>query len=93
MPYGVLSSVPNRCRRRNPEIESFLRNSSLASNYRQLEGVYVKKLLDIVSNFPARNGHIVWQELYDNRGPVRRDTVVQVWKGGHLLKSGAFWPS
>ena len=48
--------------------------------YRLLESIYIKKLLNIVSSFPTNNGYILWQEVFDNGIQVKNDTIIHVWK-------------
>ena len=51
-----------------------------AGQYRLLESIYIKKLLNIVSSYPTNNGYILWQEVFDNGIQVKNDTIIHVWK-------------
>ena len=51
---------------------------------KQLEDVYVKKIVDMASNISAKS--IVWQEIFDDDVDLQIDTVVQVWKGNHRFE-------
>ena len=57
-----------------------MRERNIAGDFRQLESVYIKKLLDIVSSFPTNNGYIVWQDVFDNGVQVKDDTIIHIWK-------------
>ena len=57
-----------------------MRERNIAGDFRQLESVYIKKLLDIVSSFPTNNGYIVWQDVFDNDVQVKDDTIIHIWK-------------
>ena len=57
-----------------------MRKWNITGDYHKLESVYIKKLLDIVSSFPTKNGYIVWQEVFDNGVEVKNDTIIHVWK-------------
>ena len=52
----------------------------MTNDFQKLESIYIKKLLDIVSSFPTKNGYIVWQEVFDNGVKVKDDTIIHVWK-------------
>ncbi|XP_023335137.1 beta-hexosaminidase subunit alpha [Eurytemora carolleeae] len=73
--------VDFKCWRSNPEITEFMNKWNLTDDYTKLESIYIKKLLDIVSSFPTKNGYIVWQEVFDNGVQVKDDTIINVWKG------------
>jgi len=72
--------VDFKCWESNPEISEFMQNMNISGNYKELEAIYVKKLLDIVSSYPTNNGYIVWQEVFDNEVEVKNDTIIHVWK-------------
>ena len=67
-------------RQSNPDITAFMRKWNMSGDYHKLESIYIKKLLDIVSSFPTKNGYIVWQEVFDNGVEVKNDTIIHVWK-------------
>ena len=64
----------------NPEIRDFMAKFDFAGEYRLLESIYIKKLLNIVSSYPTNNGYILWQEVFDNGIQVKNDTIIHVWK-------------
>ena len=72
--------VDFKCWQSNPDITAFMRKWNLTGDYHKLEGIFIKKLLDIVSSFPTKNGYIVWQEVFDNGVEVKNDTIIHVWK-------------
>ena len=67
-------------RQSNPEITKFMEKWNMSGDFHKLESVYIKKLLDIVSSYPTKNGYIVWQEVFDNGVEVKNDTIIHVWK-------------
>lgn len=73
--------VDFQCWQSNPEISEFMSKWNLTGNYHKLENIYIKKLLDIVSSYPTKNGYIVWQEVFDNGVSVKNDTIIHIWKG------------
>lgn len=48
---------------------------------RQLEGIYVKQIINIAANLSANS--IVWQEVFDDGVNLPNTTVIQIWKGKH----------
>ncbi|XP_047481303.1 beta-hexosaminidase subunit alpha-like isoform X2 [Penaeus chinensis] len=74
------------CWESNPAITQFMAEHNITGNYSKLEEIYVTKLLDIVANLPTKNGYLVWQEVFDNRVEVAKDTVVHVWKNSPTWK-------
>ena len=58
----------------------------MTGDYHKLESIYIKKLLDIVSSYPTKNGYIVWQEVFDNGVDVKNDTIIHVWKVRHSYR-------
>ena len=58
----------------------YMRKHKIAGDFRALESVYMKKLLDIVSSYPTNNGYIVWQDVIDNGVKVKNDTIIHIWK-------------
>jgi len=73
--------VDYKCWKSNPDITEFMNKWNLTGQYAKLESIYIKKLLDIISSFPTKNGYIVWQEVFDNGVKVKNDTIIHVWKG------------
>ncbi|KAF2878769.1 hypothetical protein ILUMI_27396 [Ignelater luminosus] len=69
--------VGYECWESNPDIKEYMEQHGLTS-YRQLEDLFVQKLLDIVHNLKAKT--IIWEEAFTNGLQLRNDTVVQVWK-------------
>lgn len=50
----------------------------------QLEGEWMKKIVDIATGLNIKS--MVWQEVIDHGGEPPLHTVVQIWKGGHILE-------
>jgi len=73
--------VDFKCWQSNPDISAFMKKWNMTGDYHKLESIYIKKLLDIVSSYPTKNGYIVWQEVFDNGVEVKNDTIIHVWKG------------
>ena len=57
-----------------------MKKHKIVGDFRALESVYMKKLLDIVSSYPTNNGYIVWQDVIDNGVKVKNDTIIHIWK-------------
>jgi len=73
--------VDLKCWQSNPEITEFMSKWNMTGDYHKLESIYIKKLLEIISSYPTKNGYIVWQEVFDNGVQVKNDTIIHVWKG------------
>ena len=73
-------NIQYHCRSSNPEIRDFMAKFDFVGEYRLLESIYIKKLLEIVSSYPTNNGYILWQEVFDNGIQVKNDTIIHVWK-------------
>ncbi|XP_078670317.1 beta-hexosaminidase subunit beta-like [Branchiostoma floridae x Branchiostoma belcheri] len=80
-----------QCWMSNAEIQEFMRQQGFPNTtqgFAQLEGYYIKRLLDIVeglSQAPKRSRGIVWQEIFDNNilsgdFTVDLDTIIHVWQ-------------
>ncbi|KAK7084870.1 hypothetical protein SK128_002484 [Halocaridina rubra] len=57
-----------------------MKEKNITGDYNRLEGIYITKVLDIVSSLPTKNGYLVWQEVFDNGVAIKNDTIVHVWK-------------
>lgn len=69
------------CWQSSTKIKDFMRQNKISS-FTGLESYYIYKLLNITNKLDAKS--IVWQEVYDNNVPLRKDTIVHVWKGDHF---------
>lgn len=68
-----------QCWASNPQVQAFMREHALGTDYRRLESYYIQKLVQIVERL--KRSYIVWQEVFDDGVQLQADTVVQVWKG------------
>ena len=62
------------------EIEDLMKKEGLVT-LKQVEGWYLKKLLNIVDKIKGRS--IVWQEIFDDGVQLSNDVIVHVWKEGN----------
>ena len=51
------------------------------SEFNELEELYMQKLVNIIYSLPGNNSCLVWQEVFDNKVELSRNTIVHVWKG------------
>jgi hexosaminidase len=63
----------------NPDILRFMESRNITGNFEKLEEIYIQRLVEIASNLSANS--VVWQEVFDNRVVLPKDTVVHMWKG------------
>merc|ERR1711988_374431 len=83
--------VDFKCWQSNPDITAFMRKWNMTGDYHKLESIYIKKLLDIVSSYPTKNGYMIWQEGFDNGIDVKNDTIIHVWKGLRAILSSPWY--
>ena len=67
-------------RESSPAVSKFMQKMGFGFDYSRLEEFFIKNLIKIVSSYPTNNGHIVWQEVFDNNIEVTNDTIIHVWK-------------
>ncbi|KAK9886306.1 hypothetical protein WA026_015816 [Henosepilachna vigintioctopunctata] len=70
--------VPFDCWESNPNISQFMKSLNL-TDYSDLEGYYINKLIDLVTK--KKLNSIVWEEVFDNGVELSDSTIVHVWKG------------
>uniref|UniRef100_A0A2P2I7C1 Beta-hexosaminidase n=1 Tax=Hirondellea gigas TaxID=1518452 RepID=A0A2P2I7C1_9CRUS len=73
--------VPFDCWESSPKINEFMKEEGIpAGDYAALEDYYITRLIELVGDLPTKNGHLVWQEVFDNGVQLPSDTVVHIWK-------------
>ena len=63
----------------NPDILKFMEAENITGNFKKLEEIYIQRVIDTATNLNANS--VVWQEVFDNKVILPKDTVVHVWKG------------
>lgn len=66
------------CWQSNENITQFMKDKHF-SQYEQLEGMYIQRLVDLIARLNASS--IVWQEVYQNGVQLPNTTVVHIWSG------------
>ncbi|XP_065215938.1 beta-hexosaminidase subunit beta-like isoform X2 [Planococcus citri] len=65
------------CWKSNENISKYMEINNISS-YEQLDAYYIDRLLNITNEIKAKA--IVWEEVFDNNVPLRKDTIIQVWR-------------
>ncbi|GAB6027657.1 hypothetical protein CHUAL_001898 [Chamberlinius hualienensis] len=76
-----LDEVWYDCWKSNPDITKFMKENNM-TEYSDVEGYYVKKLIDIVANLGYK--YISWQDPVDNGVKMNDNTIIQIWKDSEL---------
>lgn len=69
--------VAFNCWKSNADILQYM-NTTNISDVNQLQGIYIKRLVHIVTGFNASS--IVWQEIYESSNDLPSTTIIHVWK-------------
>ena len=67
------------CWLENKEVRQFMAKHGWSGA--DLENYYEGRLLDIVGGPQVKKSYMVWQEIFNNGVKVKKDTVIDVWKG------------
>ncbi|XP_077988449.1 beta-hexosaminidase subunit alpha-like [Glandiceps talaboti] len=67
------------CWQSNPDIQDFMKKQGYGDDFVRLEEYYFNRLSDIVSSL--NRGFITWEDALDNGIQLRKDAIIQVWKG------------
>lgn len=76
------------CWASNPAVKDFMKQHGI-TDYKKLEDYYVLKALDIVK--ALNKSYIVWEEVFNDGVDLKKDTVVQVWKGSWGIWKEMYW--
>jgi len=68
----------------NPDILKFMEAENITGNFKKLEEIYIQRVIDTATNLNANS--VVWQEVFDNKVILPKDTVVHVWKDNMELE-------
>lgn len=77
--------VDFNCWKSNPNITRFM-NSKNWTDYSQLQGFYMKHLIDIIQDFQQNNSYVVWQEVVDSATQIYKDAIVHIWIDSEQVK-------
>ncbi|XP_019617867.1 PREDICTED: beta-hexosaminidase subunit beta-like [Branchiostoma belcheri] len=78
-----------QCWMSNEEVQQFMRQEGFPNTtegFANLQGHYIKRILDILHQIPQRTRGIVWQEVFDTASiandltDLSLDTIVHVWE-------------
>ncbi|XP_041985085.1 beta-hexosaminidase subunit beta-like isoform X2 [Aricia agestis] len=64
-----------KCWQSNPELQAYMREHGIDA--KGLHALFMKRTIPLLADGSKA---IVWQEVFDNRVPLDKDTLVQVWK-------------
>ncbi|XP_050423031.1 beta-hexosaminidase subunit beta-like [Adelges cooleyi] len=76
--------VRHGCWDNNKRIQEFMKNNSI-HDILELENYFFQKIFKITNTLKAKT--IVWDELFDDKIKLDRNTVVQVWQGDYINKT------
>lgn len=63
------------CWQSNPELKEYMKQHNLTAN-----GVHAMFMKEVIGRVKKTTVPIVWQEVYDEKVPISKDTLIQVWK-------------
>jgi len=72
--------VDDVCWKSNPVINQFMKKMNYSTDFTRLEDYHMEKLIDIIHSFPNNHSALVWQEVYDRKVGIDKNTIVHVWK-------------
>ncbi|XP_066524504.1 beta-hexosaminidase subunit alpha [Hoplias malabaricus] len=67
------------CWKSNPNVQAFMAKMGFGHDYTKLESYYIENLVNIT--VALNKTPIVWQDVFDYRERIPKDTVLEIWKG------------
>uniref|UniRef100_A0A8B9JKL9 Beta-hexosaminidase subunit alpha n=1 Tax=Astyanax mexicanus TaxID=7994 RepID=A0A8B9JKL9_ASTMX len=67
------------CWKSNPNVRAFMTKMGFGHDYTKLESYYIENIVNISS--ALNKTPIVWQDVFDYRERIPKDTVLEIWKG------------
>ncbi|XP_072526732.1 beta-hexosaminidase subunit alpha isoform X2 [Salminus brasiliensis] len=71
--------VDFNCWKSNPNVQAFMTKMGFGGDYTKLESYYIENIVNITT--ALNKTPIVWQDVFDYRERIPKDTVVEIWKG------------
>ncbi|UYV75455.1 HEXB [Cordylochernes scorpioides] len=76
--------VSFKCWKSNPDLQEFMKKQGYGDDYAKLESYYINKVLELMKEL--KRNTIVWQEVFDNKVELTKETIVHVWKAGKSME-------
>ncbi|CAH4029034.1 unnamed protein product [Pieris brassicae] len=67
------------CWRSNPELREYMNSHNLSVT--QLHGLFMENAIPLLAN---DSEVVVWQEVFDEKVPLSKETIIHVWKGSWI---------
>ncbi|KAJ9580577.1 hypothetical protein L9F63_024244, partial [Diploptera punctata] len=71
--------VSFECWESNPDIEVYMNEHNITSDFKKLEQIYIQRIVNTISKLNGSS--VVWQEVFDNGVQLPKETVVHIWTG------------